>query len=241
MNVRRDTANCPKCGEVFKLSDLVNEAAGKTPVADGGKDQAANVASAEQSRDANESPDDPTQSPPPGCAYHEGMTGWMAGARVRSVAAWFVIPFAAAWSGFSLGGIYGGQIESHQFNPAISLFGLPFIVGSVVLWSVALMYLAGKVVVECDGNELKVFTGIGGIGARTSVPLESVRAVDTVRTRSGRSGFSDAIGVEARKDFKFGSLLSYTRQRFLVKVIRYKLGLPAGSLGANSWLPPERG
>ena len=45
----------------------------------------------------------------------------------------FLIPFTCVWSGMSIGVIYGSQILDHKFDPRISLFGVPFLLGTVVL------------------------------------------------------------------------------------------------------------
>ena len=38
------------------------------------------------------------------------------------------------WSGGSLGGIYGTQIANQEFSLLQSLFGIPFIIGTINLW-----------------------------------------------------------------------------------------------------------
>ena len=53
--------------------------------------------------------------------------------RKISPVVFFLIPFTAAWSGFSMTGIYGRQIAKGEFDPASSLLGLPFLIGAIVL------------------------------------------------------------------------------------------------------------
>jgi hypothetical protein len=43
----------------------------------------------------------------------------------------FLIPFTALWSGVSMWGIYGRQLVQGKFDPAHSLFGLPFLLGTM--------------------------------------------------------------------------------------------------------------
>lgn len=59
-------------------------------------------------------------------------------------AALFVIPFALVWSGGSLGGIYGVQIYRHTFDWKVSLFGIPFVLGTFVLLYAILSMLFKK-------------------------------------------------------------------------------------------------
>lgn len=44
-----------------------------------------------------------------------------------------------------LGGIYGKQIYEGEFDLKLSLFGLPFLLGTIVIGSFALLTLCGRV------------------------------------------------------------------------------------------------
>lgn len=76
----------------------------------------------------------------------------------------FLIPFTLAWGGFSLGAIYGTQICRHAFDWKISLFGLPFLFGTVMLVCVILnkLFACRRLVLEYGHGSYssKVF-GIG--------------------------------------------------------------------------------
>lgn len=76
----------------------------------------------------------------------------------------FLIPFTLAWSGFSMGGIYGTQIAEGKFNPFMSLFGLPFLIGTIVLVSMILFGLFGTWKFAVSGNTLFVTMAIGPAG-----------------------------------------------------------------------------
>jgi len=84
--------------------------------------------------------------------------------RKFSPMAFFLIPFTCAWSGFSMAAIYGAQIASGKFDLQASLFGLPFLVGSIVLVSVCLFCLFGKRVLTLERGNGKYFFGVGFIG-----------------------------------------------------------------------------
>jgi hypothetical protein len=81
-----------------------------------------------------------------------------------SPAALFLIPFTAVWSGMSMWGIYGTQFIKGEFNLTMSLFGLPFLIGSIVLVSVCSFMLFGKRVVTMSSGQGVVFTGVGPLG-----------------------------------------------------------------------------
>ena len=56
----------------------------------------------------------------------------------------FLIPFTCVWSGMSIGGIYGSQIAKHALDWKLSLFGIPFLIGTVVLVGVILNLLFAR-------------------------------------------------------------------------------------------------
>ena len=78
----------------------------------------------------------------------------------------FFVPFTCVWAGGSMAGIYGSQIIKGAFDPKLSLFGLPFLIGSIALVSACLFMLFGKRVLELKGGEAKYFAGVFGIGLR---------------------------------------------------------------------------
>ena len=229
IDVQGDKAHCWKCDRNFRLSLLMNskldDGSGTDPGPfTGGSGETAGVAEVASVPAADSPLDDPTQNPPAGCSYRQTLNGWVAGANTRSWFALWVIPFAAVWSGMSLGMIYGQQIVHHKLNVVMSLFGLPFLMGSVFIWGLAVMMVAGKVRVTCQGDQLEVFTGVLGLGIRKRVPIAGVRTVYAAPSYA-RRGAVDYIYVEGARDFRFGSGVNFTRQQFLLKVMRYKLGL----------------
>ena len=77
---------------------------------------------------------------------------------------WILIPFTLVWSGGSMGGIYGTQILKRAFDWKMSLFGLPFLFGTVVLLTVILLGLFGKRRITLQHGSGSVFHGIGRLG-----------------------------------------------------------------------------
>ena len=182
LNAATDIARCSACDEVYRLSALVQ---------------------------ATESgPFDPNDAPR-GAWFRTELDGFSVGATTRHPIAFFLVPFMCVWSGFSLGGIYGTQFANGQFNLLMSLFGIPFVLGTVVLGAGALMAVCGKVVVQVSESEGVVFTGIGMLGRRKSFnPAEDFDFCPrrTPRFRRGstahdhRSGGSAQIPVRERTD-----------------------------------------
>ena len=81
-----------------------------------------------------------------------------------SPAVLFLLPFTLVWGGGSMGGIYGSQIASGKFDPMLSLFGLPFLVGTIVLVSITGYLLLGRTEIAMLRGEGTIFTGVGRVG-----------------------------------------------------------------------------
>jgi hypothetical protein len=201
LNVVKDIARCARCGEVFALSSLV-EANAAWPV--------------------------DLDNPPRGAWYRGEFNGFVVGATTRHPMALFLVPFMCVWSGFSLGGIYGTQIVQGRLNLLMSLFGIPFILGTLLFGWIALMAVFGKVVVRVSDSEGVVFTGIGPVGLRRPFnPCE----VTTVRVEphlggygsSGNNWPSMTIVLDGARKVRFGGGLREARRDFLANVLRQKL------------------
>lgn len=76
----------------------------------------------------------------------------------------FMIPFTCLWAGGSMWGIYGKQIVERSFDLKATLFGIPFLIGSIVLVSACLFMLFGRRVLTLSGGNGRYFVGIGPIG-----------------------------------------------------------------------------
>src|SRR5205814_5386880 len=128
MNVATDVAVCEGCQETFNISSVLATGQGIPEGFD-------------------------LFNPPRGAWFEDSGVGWSVGSTTRSPAAFFLVPFMCVWSGGSLGGIYGTQIVEGEFNPLLSLFGIPFVLGTLLFGSIAVMSVVGKVVVMVDGPD----------------------------------------------------------------------------------------
>lgn len=125
-----------------------------------------------------------------------------------------LIPFMLFWSGFSLWGIYGSQIAAGKFKLGDSLFGLPFLVGTIVLLAVITFLLFGAWRIAITRGNCEVFVGVGPIGRTKKIPLARDSAIALVEgtfrvnnvpqkeiavtTGSDRISFGAMIPIEAR-------------------------------------------
>jgi hypothetical protein len=199
MNVATDVAVCPGCAETYRLSELSGAAAGPGQTVD-------------------------LSDPPSGSWFRPMFDGFEVGATTRHPIAFFLVPFMLVWSGGSLGGIYGGQIARGKFELWLCLFGIPFLIGSLIFWWIALMAIWGKVVVTVDRDQGVVFTGLGSVGWRRRFTWSEVaRATEAIPPFHYPGMRMGSICLEGRRRIRFGTGLSEDRRYFVLEVLRQML------------------
>jgi hypothetical protein len=194
VNVSTDLALCRRCGETWDYSDLVKD--GELP--------AVNL-----------------MEPPRGAWFRQmPPRSFEVGVSTRSAAAFFLVPFMCVWSGFSLGGIYGSQIVKRHFNPTMSLFGIPFVLGTLLFGSIALMAACGKVTVRVDGDAGVIFTGVGPFGWRRRFSWNGVSAIRRTEKRGNRESSSEQLTFEGEKRLNFAAGVKAERLDFMLAALR---------------------
>ena len=143
INVSADIMLCKNCGEASSFAEAMDEA--------GDEDVLRNSPPKHLRVDSD--PLDPER-------------GTTITYRKLSPMAMFLVPFTCFWAGGSMTGIYGSQLMKGKFDLHMSLFGLPFLIGSIALVSACLFMLFGKRVLKLRGGEARYFVGVFGIGLR---------------------------------------------------------------------------
>ncbi len=128
--------------------------------------------------------------------------------RPRRATLWFLIPFTAFWSGGSMAGIYGSQIASGNFDPKLSLFGLPFLAGTVVLTTVILYCLFGRTAVTLSKGRIQIFTGLFGVGRSREMECGPGTAVAIAQSnfRSNNATQPEIVVTSGENRLKFGAM-----------------------------------
>jgi hypothetical protein len=211
INVSTDVALCRSCGNTFHISEILG---GTSSI----------LASLVNSVVPPSGPVD-LNSPPSGAWYRPEADGFTAGASTRSWSALFLVPFTCVWAGGSMFGIYGTQIIKGHFNLPMSLFGLPFLIGSCFLVSFCAMMTLGKVSVSVHGDRLAVFTGIGPFGITRTASLSEFKTIseDFASGAMNNNRTSRVIRLEGSRSMAFGSMLSTERRYFLLAALRTAL------------------
>jgi len=194
VNMATDLAFCPQCNDGFKVSETLDQ-------------ESANP--------------DILRNPPKGAWFKKEMDSVVVGATTRSPIAFFLVPFMCVWSGGSLGGIYGSQIAKGEFDLGSSLFGIPFLLGSILFWSLALMAVCGKVEVSI-GKLSSVFVGVGKLGWKRRFEWSAVQTIREDGTNiSYPGGHQGAIVMEGDTRLKFGTGLNEKRRYFVLNALKY--------------------
>lgn len=211
INVSTDVALCRACGNTFHPSEAL---ATSSPI----------LSSLLSSIVPPSGPVD-LNSPPSGAWYTPEADGFTAGASTRSWSALFLVPFTCVWAGGSMFGIYGTQILKGHFNLPMSLFGLPFLIGSCFLVSFCAMMTIGKVTVSVRGDRVAVFTGVGPFGITRTGSLSEFKKVSEdlgfVTMNTNRT--SRVIRLEGSRSMAFGSMLSNDRRHFIAGALKTAL------------------
>ena len=194
-NPSTDVALCRSCEKTFSFADLADEA---------------------------EEPELDLTKPPSGTWVRELGGGFEIGSTTRSAAAFFLVPFTLFWSGLSLGGIYGTQIVKGQFDWKISLFGIPFLLGSMFLIPAALMAVCGKIIIRGSGDMASISNGIGPVCFTRHFRWSEIKRIHETLSKWQQNNRSVPL-IELERDGKpirFGSQLSEPRRKFLLAMLK---------------------
>lgn len=160
-------------------------------------------------------------NPPRGAWFSQTPPhGFEVGVSTRSAAAFLLVPITLGLSVFTLGGVYGTQIDEGKFNLGHSLSGIPFLLGMLFFGSLTMLSLCGKIVVKVEGNEGSIFTGVGPIGWRRRFNWSGVTSIRRTE-RHGRPGsVSKRITLDGEKRIHFAAGVKRERLDYLFAVLR---------------------
>lgn len=138
----------------------------------------------------------------------------------------FFIPFTAAWSGISMFGIYGTQISEGKFDMTRSLFGLPFLIGTILLLSFILFSLFGRWQISFPGGILEVALRLGPLGWTRRHVYDGTTRVSIYQSPSVQVNQRPqrVILVETQgKKLKFGTMIPDEAKGFIAELVRRRI------------------
>jgi hypothetical protein len=198
-------------------------------------------------------PDVDVSRPPPGTWFHRDGFGTVTGATHRSLGqALGLLLFAGFWNGivsvfilFVIASILQhlgvplprwwpamsskGHLMSIPMTIFLCLFLTPFVAVGVGMIVAFLSSLGGRTELRVQGSEAVLFAGIGPVGFRKRFFLTDVKAVRIEdkrwRDSDGDSRRKTNIVIERNneKPFRFGSMLTEERRKFLAGAVRKAL------------------
>ena len=165
-----------------------------------------------------------SKPPPKGVKVERDMMGYGSIVTYRRIPIGlllFLIPFTLIWSGGSMIGIYGSQIAKGEFDLEKSLFGIPFLLGTIVLVSVILFGLFGKWTIRLNRGDGAVFVGVGALGWKRTfryTTFSTVRLEDSSTIVNGEQAQVIAIKTD-NTEFSFGISLKKDVQKFIAATL----------------------
>ncbi|MGL1889096.1 MAG: hypothetical protein OCD76_21465 [Reichenbachiella sp.] len=193
INIHTDVAQCQNCNNIFKIAENIND---------------------------NNYDGFDMNNPPNGTWIKKGMNQIVIGATTRSPVAFFLVPFMMVWIGGSIGGIYGTQIVSGEFDPIMSLFGIPFVIGSIMLLSGTLMTIIGEVRLTFNNHGGTVFTGIENIGLTKKFSWDEIARVREKESNLNYPGSQGgSILLEGSRRISFGLGVKESRRYYLFRTL----------------------
>lgn len=194
INVQTDIGQCVECNSLFKISENFDHAL-------------------DNNFDLNKQPKRTWVT--------SDYDTTVIGASTRSPIAFFLVPFMLVWSGGSLGGIYGSQYLSGEFDLVLSLFGIPFILGTVFFWGITLLAIWGKVEVTMNNQGGTVFTGIGKLGIKKTFVWSDVATLkEKLESNRYRGSQVSQLVFEGKKRVTFGSGLNEEKRYFMLNALK---------------------
>ena len=120
-----------------------------------------------------------------------------------------------------MGGIYGSQIMHGKFDIMMSLFGIPFLIGTLFLGSAAIMSLFGRVDVSVVDNQGTVFVGVGPFGwTRRFDWSEITRIEEDLSSNASANNNRVVISLVGKTRLKFGSMLNESRRYYILQGLK---------------------
>ncbi|MES2996574.1 MAG: hypothetical protein V4733_07165 [Verrucomicrobiota bacterium] len=163
--------------------------------------------------------------PPKGVRIVNSMRGREIRYKRISPSVFFLIPFTAAWSGFSMTGIYGSQIEAGKFNPGLSLFGLPFLCGTIFLLSLIVFMLFGRSIIDWNEGQLRVKAGVGPLGwtRRISCGKDARVSIRMAKWRQDNQPVEQIVIEDDGKALKFGGGFPHETKRWIAEAVKRQI------------------
>ena len=147
--------------------------------------------------------------------------------RPKRTALLFLVPFVAIWSGVSMAVIYVVPLATGQFDWKMGLFGLPFLIGTVVLVAIILNVLVGKTTVTLTKGKVQVGTHLLGWQRIREMDCDRETSVSLQKSsvRVNNVPQPEIVVSSGGKELRFGAMgLSDEAKKYVAGVLRRAAG-----------------
>lgn len=147
--------------------------------------------------------------------------------RPKRTALLFLVPFVAIWSGVSMAAIYVVPLATGQFDWKMGLFGLPFLIGTVVLVAIILNVLVGKTTVTLTKGKVQVGTHLLGWQRIREMDCDRETSVSLQKSsvRVNNVPQPEIVVSSGGKELRFGAMgLSDEAKKYVAGVLRRAAG-----------------
>ena len=134
----------------------------------------------------------------------------------------FLIPFTLLWGGGSLTAIYILPLIKGKIALYEMLFGIPFLIGTVVLTYVNAFCLFGTTIILVGRSESFVSTGVGPVRWKTNFDLGNVRTVslkDSQMRNNRQTMKVIELNLEDNSKVQFGAYMDDKARQFIAEII----------------------
>lgn len=141
--------------------------------------------------------------------------------RKLSPVLFFLIPFTLLWAGGSMTGIYIVPLLTGKMNMENALFGIPFLLGSMILVSIVTFMLFGRWELALRGGNGSAFIGVGPLGWTRYFSYNSKSTV-CMRSTGVRVNNVPQEGIcvlNGSEEIVFGSTIAPDAKRYLAAAI----------------------
>lgn len=146
--------------------------------------------------------------------------------RKLSSALWFLIPFTILWGGTSLTSGLIVPLMNNRLDPQAAFLASPFLIGTVVLVSVILSMLFGKVRVVLDGEYSEIYRGVGLIAWRNRFDFSNIKCVTIQKsTLSVNDEVQNEINLIMNEGdpIKFGAMMQDEAKTYIAAAIACRM------------------
>lgn len=199
VNVATDIALCRACGKTSSFADIIGVA---------------------------EIPSDVLQQQPKYVQMTNDLhDGTVISYKKLSAILLFLVPFTALWSGGSMWGIYGRQFSNGTFNLGQSLFGLPFLIGTIILVSIIITLLFGSWKITLLNGQGTVFFGAGPLGwtRRFTYNRDTLIGLRSTSVKVNNVPQKGILVQNGDVEFTFGSLFPESVKHYIAATIKKEI------------------